>query len=53
MSDDNGKVETGEEKRKRINKMIKKEVEKDLNPKMGDIREFEAKSKSKKKKNYK
>ncbi len=50
MSDEKGKVETEEEKRKRINKSIRKEAEKDLKPKMGEIREFEAKSKKKKKK---
>ena len=32
-----------------MNKMIKKEAEKNLKPKMGEIREFEVKSKKKKK----
>jgi|GEM_PF-2048573 hypothetical protein len=48
MSDENGKDETKKEKRKRLNKMIKKEAKKDLKPKMGEIREFEAKTKKKK-----
>jgi hypothetical protein len=49
MTVDSGKVKTEEEKRKKMNKMIKKEAEKDLKPKMGEIREFEVKSKKKKK----
>jgi hypothetical protein len=50
LTDDNGKVETREEKRKRLDKLIKKEAERNLKPKMGEIREFEVKSKKKKKK---
>ncbi|MGP8024992.1 MAG: hypothetical protein ACLPHE_13340 [Methanobacterium sp.] len=49
MTYDNGKVNIDEDKRKKINKMIKKEAEKDLKPKTGEIREFEIKSKKKKK----
>lgn len=49
MTVDNGKVKTEEEKRRKMNKMIKKEAEKNLKPKMGEIREFEVKSKKKKK----
>ncbi len=49
MTEENKQVETVEEKKKRLNRIIKKEVEKDLKPKMGEIREFEIKSKKKKK----
>ncbi len=48
MSDENRKDETPKEKRKKLNKMIKKEAEKDVKPKMGEIREFEAKTKKRK-----
>ena len=46
---DEGTVETQEEKRKKMEKIKKKEAEKDLKPKMGEIRPLMAKSKSKKK----
>ena len=49
MTDDTGKVKTEEEKRRRMNKMIKKEAEKDLKPKMGEINQFVVKAKKKKK----
>ena len=46
---DEGTVETQEEKRKRLEKIKKKEAEKDLKPKLGEIRPLKAESKSKKK----
>jgi hypothetical protein len=50
MSDKKRKVETKEERRKKIEEREKKEAEKDLKPKMGEIRELEFKSKKKSKK---
>lgn len=47
---DKEKVETSKERRKKINKMVKEEAEKDIKPKMGEISELEFKPKKKSKK---
>jgi hypothetical protein len=48
MAYEEGTVETQEEKIKKMEKIKKKEAEKDLKPKLGEIRPLKAKSKSKK-----
>ena len=45
MADEEGTIETQEEKRKKMEKIKKKEAEKDLKPKLGEIRPLKAKSK--------
>ena len=47
MSDDEDKIERKD--KKKIDRMIKEEADKDLKPKMGGIGEFEAKNKRRKK----
>jgi hypothetical protein len=48
MADEDGTLDTQEEKRKKLEKIKKKEAEKDLKPNLGEIRPLKAKSKSKK-----